>query len=60
MGWIMFLLVLALSLAAVGLVVEAVRWLLIIGVVALITAGLIGWSRRDEIRGTNHLRGTRV
>jgi len=45
MGWITFLLILALVLSGVGLVIE-VFWLLIIGLVALLTVGVIGWSRR--------------
>ena len=46
MGWIAFLLILGLVLAGVGLAVETMRWLLIIALVALLTGGLIGWSRR--------------
>ena len=46
MGWIAFLLILGLALAGVGLAVEALRWLLIIALVALLTGGLVGWSRR--------------
>ncbi|MGH8950063.1 MAG: hypothetical protein ACRDX9_01445 [Acidimicrobiia bacterium] len=56
MGWIAFLMILALSLTGVGLVVETLRWLLVIGVLALITGGLIGWSRREELRSSHHLR----
>ena len=40
MGWITFLLILALVLSGVGLVIE-VFWLLIIGLVALLTVGVI-------------------
>lgn len=46
MGWIMFLLILGLILAGVGLAVETFRWLLIIALLALLTGGLVGWSRR--------------
>lgn len=46
MGWIAFLLILGVILAGVGLVVEAFRWLLIIALIALLTGGLVGWSRR--------------
>jgi hypothetical protein len=50
MGWIAFLLILALVLAGVGLAVETLRWLLIIGLVAFVTGGLVGWSRRTAAR----------
>lgn len=46
MAWIAFLLILGLILAGVGLAVETMRWLLIIALVAVITGGLVGWSRR--------------
>ena len=60
MGWIAFLFILALSLAGVGFFVETLRWLLVIGMLALVTGGLIGWSRRDELRSRHQLRGSRV
>jgi len=60
MGWITFLIILALSLTGVGLVVETLRWFLIIGMLALVTVGLIAWSRRDELRSSHHLPGSRV
>lgn len=50
MGWIAFLLILAIGLAGVGLLVEGLRWLLIIGLVAFVTGGLVGWSRRSLLR----------
>jgi hypothetical protein len=46
MGWITFLLVLGLILAGVGLAVETFSWLLIIALLALLTGGMVGWSRR--------------
>jgi len=49
MGWIMFLLILGLLLAGVGLVVETFQWLLIIALLALLTGGLVGWSRRTTV-----------
>lgn len=49
MGWIAFLLILALVLGGVGLAVEALRWLLIIALIAFLTGGLVGWSRRGVI-----------
>ena len=48
MGWITFLLVLGLLLAAVGLALETVRWLLLVALLALLTGGLVGWSRRTS------------
>jgi hypothetical protein len=47
MSWIGFLLILALLLAGVGFAVEALRWLLLIALVILVTSALVGWSRRD-------------
>jgi hypothetical protein len=49
MGWIAFLLILALVLGGVGLAVEALRFLLIIAVIAFLVGGLVGWSRRQSI-----------
>ncbi len=46
MGWIAFLLILALVLVGVGLAVEAFRWLVLVALIALVTVGLVGWSRR--------------
>lgn len=46
MGWIAFLLILALLLGGVGLAVEAFRWLLVIALLAFVTGGFVGWSRR--------------
>jgi hypothetical protein len=45
MAWIAFLMILALILAGVGLAVEALRWFLIIALVAVLTGGIVGWSR---------------
>ncbi len=50
MGWIGFLLVLALSLAVVGAAVEGLRWLLLIALVVALTGTAIGWSRRGQMR----------
>lgn len=41
-GWAILLLVLALVLGGVGLAVEALRWLIIIGVVLLIVSLVTG------------------
>lgn len=41
-GWAILLLVLALVLGGVGLAVEALRWLIIIGVVLLIVSVVTG------------------
>jgi hypothetical protein len=46
MAWISFLMILGLILAAVGLAVETLRWLLIIALVAVVTGATVGWSRR--------------
>jgi hypothetical protein len=46
MAWILFLMILGLILAGVGLAVETLRWFLIIALVAIVTGGLVGWSRR--------------
>jgi hypothetical protein len=46
MGWIAFLLILALVLVGVGLAVEAFRWLVLVALIALVTGGFVGWSRR--------------
>ncbi|MGH8873269.1 MAG: hypothetical protein ACRDWS_15005 [Acidimicrobiia bacterium] len=52
MSWIAFLLILAIALVGVGLLVEGLRWLLIIGLVAFVTGGLVGWSRKNLLRGS--------
>lgn len=44
-GWAILLLVLALILGGVGLFVEALRWLLIIGLVLLVVSFLSGRRR---------------
>jgi len=46
MAWFSFLMILALILAAVGVAVETLRWFLIIALVAMVTGGVVGWSRR--------------
>ena len=46
MGWIAFLLILALVLVGVGLAVEAFRWLVLVALIAVVTGGFVGWSRR--------------
>lgn len=46
MSWIVFLVALAVLLAAVGLALEAMRWLLLVSLLVLLTSGLVGWSRR--------------
>jgi hypothetical protein len=49
MGWIAFLLILALVLVGVGLAVEAFRWLVLVALIALVTGGFVGWSRRGVL-----------
>jgi hypothetical protein len=49
MGWIAFLLILAVVLGGVGLALETFRWLLIVALVAFLTGGLVGWSRRGVV-----------
>ncbi len=46
MSWIVFLVALAVLLAGVGLAVEAMRWLILVALLVLLTSGLVGWSRR--------------
>jgi hypothetical protein len=48
-GWITFLLILGLVIGGFGIAVEAFRWLLIVALVALVTGGLVGWSKRDLV-----------
>jgi len=48
-GWITFLLILGLVIGGFGIAIEAFRWLLVVALVAMITGGLIGWSRRDIV-----------
>lgn len=50
MGWIGFLLVLALGLAVVGAAFEGLRWLMLVALVVAITGTVIGWSRRGQMR----------
>lgn len=44
-GWAILLLIVALILGGVGLFVEALRWLLIIGIVLLVVSFLTGRRR---------------
>lgn len=44
-----FILVLALVLGGVGLFVEALRWVLLIAIVLLLTSALTGWRGRKVI-----------
>ena len=47
------LLVIALALLITGLVLDALRWLLIVGAIALVVAGAVGWvSRRAGSSGS--------
>ena len=46
-GWAILLLVLALVLGGVGLAVEALRWLIIIGVVLLVVSLVTGRKPSD-------------
>lgn len=46
MGLVVLLIVLALVFAVVGLVVTALKWLLIIGVACLVIGAVMGWGRR--------------
>jgi len=48
-SWIAFLLILGLVIGGFGIVFEAFRWLLIVALVALVTTGLIGRSKRDIV-----------
>jgi hypothetical protein len=50
MGWVVALVVLALVFAVVGLVIEAVKWLLIIAGVLLVAGFVRGFL---ELRSTN-------
>ncbi|MGH8916631.1 MAG: hypothetical protein ACRDZM_19225 [Acidimicrobiia bacterium] len=46
MGWIAFLVIVGLVLGGVGIALEAFRWLLIVALIAIVTGGFVGWSRR--------------
>ncbi len=46
LSWIVFLVALAVLLAGVGMALEAMRWLLLVSLLVLLTSGLVGWSRR--------------
>lgn len=43
------MLILGLVIGGFGIAVEAFRWLLIVALVALVTGGLVGWSKRDLV-----------
>jgi hypothetical protein len=45
-GLVVLLIVLALAFAVVGLVVSALKWLLIIAVACFIVGAITGWSKR--------------
>lgn len=48
MGVALLIVLLALLLGGVGLAVEALRWLLIVGIVLLIVGAFTGWRGRSH------------
>lgn len=51
MGWIVLLLVIGLALAVLGFILKGLAWLTVIGIVAFVVTGVLGWSwRRGFIR----------
>ena len=58
MAWVLAIILIALLLGGIGLVVEALWWMLIIAAILFVAGAVFGFARRSAAAGARTGRGT--